>query len=162
MPRPPQLPDAQIRAVIDELRAGRAQPTGTELRAELARRFGHRGGVSRIYRLLRESAQVARPPSPTTVPAAPHPAEPDELARLRLELEQTRERAELAELREESHLNRWANEIHELREQAQTHRAAAQRLPLLERELQDRSRELAAAYHRISEIEAQLLRLQKD
>jgi hypothetical protein len=161
MPRPPQLPDAQIRAVIDELRAGRAQPTGTELRAELARRFGHRGGVSRIYRLLRESAQVARPPSPMTVPS-PYPTEPDDLTRLREELRLATERAELAELREESHLNRWANEIHELREQAQTYRAAAQRLPLLERELQDRSRELAAAYHRISEIEAQLLRLQKD
>ena len=161
MPRPPQLPDADIRALIDELRTGRAQPTGTELRAELARRFGHRGGVSRIYRLLRESAQAARPPSPTTIPA-PHPADPDELARLREELQRATERAELAELREESHLNRWANEIHELREQAQTYRTAAERLPRLERELQDRSRELAAAYHRISEIETQLLRLQKD
>ena len=161
MPRPPQRPDADIHAIIDGLGARRAPLTGTLLRAELARRFGHRGGVSRIYRLLREHAR-SRPPAAPRPPAAAGPEDESELARLRLELEETRERAELAELREESHLNRWANEIHELREQVREHREAAHRLPLLERDLQDRSRELAAAYHRISDLETELLRLQGD
>jgi len=148
MARPPRLPDAAILALIDELRGQQAVLTGTRLREELAHRFGFRGGVTRIYRLL---AQVTAPH-----PAPPRPAPAAGSEGLHAELAAALERARLAEYREEAHQARWANEIHELRDQVRTFKEAARRLPLLEAELQDRSRLLAAAYKRIADLEAQL------
>jgi hypothetical protein len=157
MPRPPRLPDEQILALIAELRTRHPVLTGMRLREELKRRHGAPFGVSRVYRLLREAtvpspARAAPDPAPTTDPL------PTEVAELRAELQRALERATLAEHREEHHQARWAGEIHRLREQVQAHREAAHRLPQLEREVQDRSRELAAAYHRIADLEESLRR----
>ena len=151
MARPPRLPDAEILALIDELRGQHAVLTGTTLRAELARRYGCRGGVSRTYRLLRAATapQPASPPPPSPAPGSANHT-------LQVELTAALERARLAEYREEHHQARWAAEIHELREQARTFKEAARRLPFLEAELRDRSRLLAAAYKRIADLEAQL------
>jgi len=149
MARPPRLPDAAILALIEEMRGQHAVLTGTTLRAELARRYGFRGGVSRIYRLLKTS--TAPQPAPLRSPPS-RSADAD----LQSELAAALERARLAEYREETHQSRWAGEIHQLREQLQLLRQAARRLPQLEREVQDRSRELAAAYKRIADLEAQL------
>jgi hypothetical protein len=66
------------------------------------------------------------------------------------------ERARLAEHREEAHQARWAGEIHQLREQVRALRAASHRLAVLEQDVLDRSRELAAAYRRIADLESQL------
>jgi len=149
MARPPRLPDATILALIAELRGQHAALTGTHLREELARRHGFRGGVSRVYRLLRQATTASPPHWPTPEPVAT--GEPPHAA-----LAAALERARLAEHREEAHQARWAREIHELREQVRTLSDAARRAPRLEAELQDRSRELAAAYRRISDLEAQL------
>jgi hypothetical protein len=149
MARPPRLPDAAILELIAELCGQQAALTGTTLRAELQRRYGFRGGVSRIYRLL----QMATAPRAAPLPSpAPRSADAD----LHAELAAALERARLAEYREEHHQARWAGEIHQLREQVQLLREAAHRLPQLEREVQDRSRELAAAYRRIADLESQL------
>ena len=148
MARPPRLPDAAILALIDELRGQQAVVTGTRLREELAHRFGFRGGVTRIYRLLAQAT--------TPHPAPPRPAPAAGSEGLHAELAAALERARLAEYREEAHQARWANEIHELRDQVRTFKEAARRLPLLEAELQDRSRLLAAAYKRIADLESQL------
>jgi len=152
MARPPRLPDAAILALIDELRGQQAVLTGTRLREELAHRFGFRGGVTRIYRLLAQ----ATAPQPAQRPAPPGPAPAAGSEGLHAELAAALERARLAEYREEAHQARWANEIHELRDQVRTFKEAARRLPLLEAELQDRSRLLAAAYKRIADLESQL------
>jgi hypothetical protein len=154
MPRPPLLPDEQILALITELRTRHPALTGLRLREELKLRHGTPGGVSRIYRLLGK----ATAPSPALPEATPAPVNdlPTEVTELRAELQLALERATLAEHREERHQARWAGEIHRLREQAQALREAAHRLPLLERELQDRSRELAAAYKRIADLEESL------
>jgi hypothetical protein len=151
MARPPRLPDTEIQQVIDELRARRGTITGLELRAELQRRHGHPGGVTRIYRLLQQSA-LTRPAPP---PAPPPPATSD-LAELQSQLAAALERSRLAEHREEAHQARWAGEIHALREQVRTLHDASHRLAVLEADLRDRSRELAAAYHRIADLESQL------
>ena len=148
MARPPRLPDAAILALIDELRGQQAVLTGARLREELAHRFGFRGGVTRIYRLLAQAT--------TPHPAPPRPAPAAGSEGLHAELAAALERARLAEYREEAHQARWANEIHELRDQVRTFKEAARRLPLLEAELQDRSRLLAAAYKRIADLESQL------
>jgi len=149
--RPPRLPDTAILELVHELRRQHAVLTGTRLREELERRHGTRGGVSRIYRLL-DQATASRPAAPPSPPASAPTGDTD----LHAQLSAALERARLAEHREEHHQTRWAGEIHQLREQVQALREAAHRLPLLEREVQDRSRELAAAYHRIADLESQL------
>jgi hypothetical protein len=151
MARPPRLPDTEIEQFIDELRARRGTITGLELRAELQRRHGHRGGVTRIYRLLQQSTRTR--PAP---PAAPPSPATSDLAELQSQLAAALERARLAEHREEAHQARWAGEIHQLREQVRTLHDASHRLTILEADLRDRSRELAAAYHRIADLESQL------
>lgn len=148
MARPPRLPDATILDLIDELRGRHPVLTGTLLRTELERRHGTRGGVSRIYRLLNKATPPRPAPSPPS--AANGTVDPHS------ELAAALERARLAEHREEAHQARWAAEIHQLREQVRTLAHAAHRLPILEAELQDRSRELAAAYKRLADLESQL------
>ena len=155
MARPPLLPDAAILAVIDELRAQHAVLTGTRLREELARRHGSPCGVSRIYRLLHQASHP-QPAQPSPVPGAT-----GDIAELQAQLAAALERARLAEHREEHHQTRWANEIHALREQVRTHLDASHRLKILEGELQDRSRELASAYLRMSDLETRLQTLEE-
>ena len=149
MARPPRLPDTTILELIDELRGRFPVLTGTQLRAELERRYGTRGGVSRIYRLLNQATSPRPSPSPSSHTIS-DTADPQS------ELAAALERARLAEHREEAHQARWAAEIHQLREQVRTLNHAAHRLPVLEAELQDRSRELAAAYKRLADLESQL------
>jgi hypothetical protein len=148
MARPPRLPDAAILELIDELRSQHAVLTGTRLRDELKRRYGTPCGVARVYRLLHAAT------APIAAPSPPAPATSPNGSDLHAELTAALERARLAEHREEAHQARWAAEIHELREQARTFKEAARRLPLLEAELQDRSRLLAAAYKRIADLES--------
>lgn len=149
MARPPRLPDTAILELIEELRGQHAVLTGTRVRGELRRRHGTPCGVARVYRLLRAATTPAALPSPPPAIAAgtsdPH-----------VELAAALERARLAEYREEHHQARWAGEIHALREQVRTLRDATHRLALLEREVQDRSRLLAAAYKRIADLESEL------
>lgn len=148
MARPTLLSDATILALIAELRAQGAALTGVRVRDELARRHGHRAGVTRLYRLLHR----ATAPSPLLSPSAPATAAAD----LQAELDAALERARLAEHREEHHQARWANEIATLRDQVRTLGDASHRLRIIESELQSRSRELAAAYKRIADLEASL------
>jgi hypothetical protein len=149
MSRPPRLPDSAILDLISELRAKHAALTGTTLRSELKARHGTPCGVSRIYRLLHTS----------TVPDASPAAAASSTADPSAELAAALKRAELAEYREETHQTRWAGEVHSLREQVRALRDAGHRLPILEQQLLDRSREVAAAWIRIADLEAQLERL---
>jgi hypothetical protein len=161
MSRPPRLPDTAILALIDELRSQQPALTGTRLREELTRRHGSPCGVARIYRLLHSAPAAPSTPAPGRLAVAEvspdSSASPDDLHE---QLQHALERAALAEHREEHHQARWAGEIHALREQVHALHDASHRLPVLERDLQDRSRELAAAYHRIANLEEELLRLQ--
>jgi len=49
---PPKVQDQEVQALIRELTVDGALPSGAAVRAGLARRYGSRGGVTRIYRLL--------------------------------------------------------------------------------------------------------------
>jgi hypothetical protein len=148
--RPPRLTDAAILSLIAELRAQHAVLTGTRLRDELIRRHGSPCGVSRIYRLLHQATHP-QPASPVTVPPGT-----GDIAELTAQLAAALERARLAEYREESHQTRWAGEIHRLREEVRTLGDASHRLRVLEQDVLDRSRELASAYLRITELESRL------
>ncbi len=157
MARPPLLPDSLILDLIAELRAQHAVLTGTRVREELERRHGHRAGVARLYRLLARATApppAAAPPTMATSPRA-------DAADLHAQLDAALERARLAEHREEHHQARWAGEIHALREQVRAHLDASHRLKSLELELLDRSRELASAYLRMSDLESRLQTLEQ-
>ena len=152
MARPPRLSDATILALIDELRTSHPALTGTQLRAELKARHGTPGGVTRIYRLLHAATAPQRAPSPPAVTRDAPPPSSDLQAKLAAALE----RARLAEYREEHHQSHWATEIDQLRQQVHALRHASHRLAVLERAVLDRSRELAAAWRRISDLESQV------
>ena len=143
---PPHVTDDDIRTLISELAVGERLPSGALLRAVLKQRFGSRGGVTRIYRLLanaRSKRSVVRRVEPADV--------------LERELQVMRERAERAERREEVHQSRWAAEVDQLRLQveefkplAQQARQALDSVGLLRRQLQ-------AAESRIAMLEQQLI-----
>lgn len=98
-----KVSDEQIRAVVAELRERGAKVTGARVRRELDARFGARGGVTHIYRVLREAPSVA----------------PAEVVALQEELAKARQRAELAEEREDAHQLMWAKEVDALRQRVQ-------------------------------------------
>ena len=87
---------------------GKILPSGASVRAALNSRFGSRGGVERIYRLLADERQRLTP-----IP------EPGSLEALQREVQALRERAERAEYREEAHQSHWAEEVDRLRMQTQ-------------------------------------------
>lgn len=103
-----KLTDAQVRGVIADLRDRQERVTGATLRRELQDRYGSPGGVSRIYRLLRESP----------------PVDPVRVAAVEQEILETRERAERAEAREEAHQRRWAADVDRLRQRVRELEAA--------------------------------------
>lgn len=103
-----RVTDRQIHEVIESLKARDGRVSGSAVRAELARRYGARGGVTRIYRLLgaaRGEAQSAEGQSML-----------ERIRQLEAERDALRERAERAEHREVAHQDRAAVEIHNLRE----------------------------------------------
>jgi hypothetical protein len=160
MARPPLLPDSAVLTVIEELRNRHAVLTGTRVRDELQLRFGQRGGVTRIYRLLRQ-APHPQPAHPAPPPASVTRELPSDVAELQAELAAALERARLAEHREQAHQDRWAAEIHRLREEARGFHDASHRLRVLEQDVLDRSRELASAHLRMADLESQLRTLEE-
>jgi hypothetical protein len=135
-----RLTDPQIRTVIADLRERGERVTGAALRRELASRFGARGGVSRIYRVLRESP----------------PADPSHLEALEREIAATRERAALAESREDAHQLHWAAQVDALRQRVRELESSHAEAHRLRGALQHSSIELQAALVRIANLERQL------
>ena len=87
---------------------GKIPPSGAAVRATLEARFGSRGGVARIYRLLADERRLLTPPpGPGSVEA------------LQGQLQAMRERAERAEDREIAHQTHWAEEVDRLRMKVQ-------------------------------------------
>lgn len=114
----PRISDAVIRKLTQELRPQHRKITGLLIRSELRRRYGHPGGVSRIYRILKEeqSSKTTHPSEPIPSSSALHELQAT-ITQLRKELTETTARAERAEHREQVHQDKWALEIHELREE---------------------------------------------
>jgi hypothetical protein len=113
---PPRVSDAEVRAVIRELTVDKTLPAGAAVRRSLESRFGSRGGVARIYRLLAEElVRFTSPPSPSSAEM------------LERDLQAMTERAQRAEAREEAHQTHWAAEIDRLRMKVQTLEPLAQR-----------------------------------
>lgn len=131
------MSDEQIRAVIAELRGQGARVSGARVRRELALRFGARGGVSRIYRVLREAPAVA----------------PAEVEALRTELEQMRQRAERAEAREDAHQVKWAAEVDALRVRVREFEAQVTGMHALQAAYERTAMALRAAEGKLARLE---------
>ena len=144
---PPHVSDLAIQHLIGELTVGNRLPSGASLRTALKKRFGSRGGVTRVYRLLANARTATHtPPRSSTV-----------VQTLEHELDVLRETANLAQHREEAHQARWAMEVDRLRQKvaeleplALHAKAAIDNAELLRRQLH-------AAHMRISVLEQQLL-----
>jgi hypothetical protein len=142
---PPRIGDGEIRALIRELAADKALPSGASLRATMFTRFGTRGGVARVYRLLEFERSQSNPPVPT-----------GSTELLEQELRSAQSRAERAEQREEVHQSRWAEDLDRLRRKI----AALEPLAHQARAAQDTNEllrhQLRAAEFRISTLQQQL------
>lgn len=141
--RPPLVTDDLIRAAIRDVGARDARVTGVAVRALLADRHGVRGGVARIYRLLRDAQRPAREPLRARAATLPNET-----------LEAAIERANLAEHREELHQARWARETDTLRGRLAEAERASRDLVDARLRLAELTRALASAQARITELEA--------
>jgi hypothetical protein len=107
---PPKVQDEQIRSLVQELTIDGKPPSGAAVRAALASRYGSRGGVTRIYRLLAQQSprEVATPMSAVT-------------SRL-LEVENQNLREQLQHLRqrEDAHQVHWRRVVGELWQRLRT------------------------------------------
>ena len=148
--RPPLLSEATIRAAIHELaerHSGRV--TGSAVRDLLAARFGARGGVARVYRLLGESRVGASPAAKASgsrqgeTPAPPDPASREEAV----------SRATLAEHRERVHQERWARETDQLRTRLAAAEQVAREAGGARQRVAELTRALASAQARIAALE---------
>jgi hypothetical protein len=103
---PPKVEDKEVLAVIRDLSGGGALPSGAAVRAALAERFGSRGGVTRIYRLLAGERARRGTTALSTVGAA----------LLEQENRNLRELLQHQRQREDAHQAYWNREVGRLRE----------------------------------------------
>jgi hypothetical protein len=103
---PPKVEDKEVLAVIRDLSVGGALPSGAAVRAALAHRYGSRGGVTRIYRLL-ASERARRGNTALSAVGA---------ALLEQENRNLRELLEHQRQREDAHQAYWNREVGRLRE----------------------------------------------
>ena len=129
--------DEEVRAVIADLRGQGARVSGARVRRELAARFGARGGVERIYRLLREA--------PTADAAV--------VAGLEKQLAEAQARAKRAEAREDAHQLKWASEVDALRQRVKALEQAEAEARRWQDAYQRQAIELQAAQVRLAEME---------
>jgi hypothetical protein len=148
---PPHVSDQDIQHLIRELSAGNQLPSGAQLRTAMKKRFGSRGGVTRIYRLL---ARMQPKPTPIQYQT---PSTTEDVGKLKREIRTLSEALKLAEHREQAHQTRWAMEVDRLRQQV----AALEPLALQSKTSLDTAellrRQLHAAHVRISVLESQLM-----
>jgi len=143
---PPRVSNAEVRAVIRELMVGKTLPSGAAVRATLDARFGSRGGVARVYRLLADERRRLTPlPEPGSVEA------------LQRELQALRERAERAEDREMAHQTHWAQEVDRLRMKVQAFEPLAHHGRMTGEGSDLLRHQLRAAEQRAARLEEQLM-----
>ena len=146
--RPPLLTEDSIRAAIRDVAAGGGRVTGVAVRRLLADRFGARGGVARIYRVIhgtrRDTSDGAPPQSLRSATAS------DESREAAIA------RADLAEHRERVHQERWARDTDALRRRNVEVERAAEETDRARRRIADLTRALATAQVRIDALERTL------
>ena len=146
---PPKVQDSEVKAVIRALTAGDTLPSGAAVREALHDRYGSRGGVTRIYRLLTDERRRLTPP----------PA-PGSIEMLQAELKAMQGRAERAEERELAHQDRWAIEIDQLRQKLIALEPLAHQAHIARETSESLRHRLQAAEQRTALLEQQLIEIQ--
>lgn len=144
--RPPLLSEDAIRSAVRELTASGERVTGVAVRQLLAARFGARGGVARIYRIVRETQRLPRPAA--TLRTAGRISDESREAAIA--------RADLAEERERVHQQRWARETDALRTRLAKAEQDAREAELARQRVAELGRALASAQARIETLEQAL------
>ncbi len=140
-----RISDAQIRVVIDDVERRSGRATGAAVRAELAKRHGARGGVTRVYRLLDEARRGARHAESLSLA--------DRVRELEQQLAAMTERAERAEHREVAHQDRAAVEIYTLRDKLRQLEAGSRVQGVQHEQFMRVYREVIALRRRVAELE---------
>jgi hypothetical protein len=141
-----RVSDLQIRQVIEMLRARDGRASGAAVRAELARRYGARGGVTRVYRLL------AAVEGPVLDVESAHRA--TRIGELERALADALRRAELAEHRERVHQEWAASQIDALRTRLRAIEGSPRVQGVSHEDYLQLHRALAATRLRLAELEA--------
>jgi predicted RNase H-like nuclease (RuvC/YqgF family) len=147
----PRVSNAEVRALIQGLTLGRTLPSGAAVRSELKERYGSRGGVARIYRLLaQERVRLAPTPVVGSVEA------------LQQEIELLRGKLVGAEEREYAHQRRWAEEVDQLRMKLATLAPLEKEVRISHASDELLRHRLQAAERRAAALEQQLYELTRD
>jgi hypothetical protein len=144
----PRVSDAEVRVLIRELTVKRTLPSGAAVRTALSARFGSRGGVARIYRLLAEERIRLTPLPPVGSVEA-----------MRREVELLREKLAQSQEREYAHQSHWAEEVDRLRLKVATLEPLVQQARISGSSDQLLRHRLQAAERRAAALEQQLYEL---
>ena len=145
--RPVLVSEERIRQVVEELEQRGERVTGVRVRQLLLSRYGARGGVARVYRLLHEAqrapaGRIAQPPPAHGASDESHGA--------------AIARADLAEKRERVHQERWARETDALKTRLAAAEEAARDVELARQRVAELGRALSSAQLRIAALERAL------
>jgi hypothetical protein len=143
---PPKVEDQEVQALVRELSVGGVLPSGAAVRVELARRYGSRGGVTRIYRLL--AAERVHHGSTALSSIGVRLLE-QENRNLRELLQQQRQR-------EDAHQAHWNRQVAELRERVRALEHLVQQAALSGAVTEALKKELQAAEIRGGQLEVQI------
>jgi hypothetical protein len=141
-----RVSEPQIREVIEILRARNGRASGAAVRAELARRYGARGGVTRVYRLLAAAEGAALEAESTNLAKR--------IGELERALAEALRRAELAEHRERVHQDWAASQIDALRSRLRAIEGSPREQGVSHEDYLQLHRTLAATRLRLAELEA--------
>jgi hypothetical protein len=143
---PPKVEDQQIKGVIRELTVDGRPPSGAAVRVALASRYGSRGGVTRIYRLLANERE--RQGGTTLSPVG--------LGLLEQENRNLRELLQHQRQREDAHQAHWNREVGQLRERVRVLEALVQQAVAAGDLSETLKREVEGAEIRSGQLEVQL------
>jgi hypothetical protein len=143
---PPKVEDLEVQALIRELTVDGALPSGAAVRAELGRRYGSRGGVTRIYRLL-AAERVQR--GNTALSSISVRLLEQENRNLRELLLQQRQR-------EDAHQAHWNRQVSELRDRVRALEPLVQQAALSGQAAEALRKEVQGAEIRGGQLEVQI------
>jgi hypothetical protein len=143
---PPKVEDQEVQTLIRDLAAGGQLPSGAAVRAALSQRYGSRGGVARIYRLL---AQERMRVGGTAL-------SPIGIGLVEQENRNLRELLKHQHQREDAHQAHWDREVGQLRDRVRALEALVQQAAANGDVTESVKREVEGAGTRAEQLEVQL------
>lgn len=143
---PPKVEDKEVLTVIRDLSVGGPLPSGVAVRNALERRYGSRGGVARIYRLLASERARRGTTALSSVGAA----------LLEQENRNLRELLQHQRQREDAHQAHWNREVGRLRDRVSALEPLVQEAAVRGEVSEALKQEVQGAETRAGQLEVQL------